>query len=142
MKYRQILMFFLIMVFAEVNAQKVTENSSKNLIGNWTAYESKYTTEKNGTSTTQKILCNSCPKVIFTFENKLQNATVIKPNGEKENYIWNIEGNKITFYNIDARYNPNAFFNLEYTFKFKQKKKYIELEFYKQKTKGSIILRR
>ena len=131
----------MIIGFSEMNAQKTTENSYKKLIGNWTAFVSKTTIEKNGTSKTEEILCNVCPKIIFTFERSIQNATVVMPNGKKENYIWSIKEDLISFGNIDAVYIRNPFFDSEYKFKLSKKKGYRELELLNPKTKNIIILR-
>ena len=91
---------------------------------------------------TEQALCNACPKVIFAFERKFQNATVIKPNGDRENYIWEIKKNTITCYNIDAKANLNSFFSSGYKCKLTKKKKHSELELLNQKTKSLIILRK
>jgi hypothetical protein len=145
MKYKQILLILMVIAFTKLNAQKNTENQTeKNLIGTWTASVSKITTEKKGTLTTEEILCNVCPKIIFTFKQKMQNATVIKPNGDKENYFWTIKGNTMKLYNIDAVANLKPFFisGYKYEFKLDKKKGLSELELFKQNNKSSIILRK
>jgi hypothetical protein len=145
MKYKQILIVLIVIGFTKLNAQKNTQNSiEKSLIGTWSASVSTIASEKNGTFTTQEILCNVCPMIIFSFEHKMQNATVRKPNGNKENYIWTLKGNTLMLHNIDAAANLKPFFTSGYKYKFKLIKKngHSELELLKQYTKSSLILRK
>ena len=139
MYYKRILLIFMVIGFTKLNAQN---NSEKNLFGTWSASASKTTIQKNGTSTIEKITCNVCPKVVFTFERKIRNASVIKPNGNKENYIWSIKDNTIVLYNIDAKANLNPFFvsGTKYKLKYLRKNGTNELELVNQNTKSSIIL--
>lgn len=144
MKFKVIL-FLIIVSFAKLNAQKVNGNGlEKSLIGNWTTNVNQITTEKNGKYTTENASCNVCPKVIFTFERNLQNASVIRPNGDRENYIWSIKGDVISFVNIDAVLNLNTFFISSYKYKFelRTKKEYVELELSRKNVKSTIILRK
>ncbi len=125
------------------NSQKVNSDSTsdftKKIIGEWGIYVTvSYTTLKNSTRKTEQ-LCNSCPKIKFTDD---QIATIVYPNGDKENMTWQLKDKILILVNNDKRKKERFFSDTTYNMTFTQEKGFIELELRQKNGNYSFILRR
>jgi len=114
---------------------KVEDNTEKymfgNIIGEWTIYA--YVT-----NIVEFTECNSCPKVVFKFE---QSAIITYPDGKKEFLIWELKNDTLRFIGLDKQLG-NTFYDSVYQFSITKFEKYEELRLKQIEKEYSYILNR